>query len=364
MKYAKIIIPVTLLAVLAFWGFKTLSKNKEIIDEKAQQTETVIAQIPVNTVPVTTQVVEDKLNLIGNFEAQKELKVIAETQGRITSLQIKEGQYVSRGAVIARLNDATMQSQLTTAKASLAKAQKDVQRYENLLEVGAISQTQYEEVKLGMQNQQTNVTSIQQQLQYATVKAPMSGVVKEVMLVEGSFASPGTEIAIIVDINTLKMMVNVDEMDIVKIKTGQVVKIQTEVYPDVVFTGRVSQIGVQADASKKYQVAIDLSNNKQHPLKAGMYGEVVIPSANKQPKEVITIPRKSIVGSLKEPKVYLSKGGKAVLTNIEIGESIDEMVVVLNGLTIEDQVITTGQINLENGRQIKVIGQEKVVTLN
>lgn len=355
MKYAKTIIPVAVVAALVLWGFFQLKSNKEVIDEKAQEKEFVVAEIPVKVFAVQSEMQEEKLSLIGTFKARKELNIIAETQGSITRLFVKEGQSVAKGQTIATINDATLQSQLTTAKASLAKAEKDVERYQNMLKVGAISQVQFEEVKLAMQNQLTNVTSIQQQLKYATVKSPMSGVVKTVMLEEGSFATPGAQIASVVDINTLNMIVNVDERDIVKVKKGQRVQVQTEVYPDVVFQGTVTQISVQADAARKYEIAVEIRNNNQNPLKAGMYGQASIPSANKAVASVLTVPRKSVVGSLKQPQVYLALNGKAVLTNIEVGETIADRVVVLKGLKAGDPVITTGQVNLENGRAISII---------
>jgi hypothetical protein len=87
-----------------------------------------------------------------------------------------------------------------------------------------------------------------------------------------------------------------------------------------------------------------------------MYGTVAIQTAQKQIEKLV-IPRKSVVGSLKQPQVYLARNGKATLTDIQVGETIEDNVVVLNGLSEGDQIITTGQINLDNGRAIKVVNQ-------
>ncbi|GAA5219681.1 efflux RND transporter periplasmic adaptor subunit [Membranihabitans marinus] len=356
MKYLKIIIPIVIVLLSVGWGYSKLKSNKVIIDEKAQQTEVISTEIPVATTVVQSIKHDNNLSLIGTFEARKEINVIAEMQGRITQLLISEGQVISKGQTIATIDAATLQSKLSTAQAAFQKSEKDVERYKNLLDVGAISQTQYEEIKLGMQNQQSNLTALEEQLKYASAKSPMSGVVKEIKLEEGSFANPGTIIASIVDINKLKLIVKVDEKDIVKIKNGQKVEIETEVYPNVIFKGQVSQIGVQTDAARKYEVAIEIPNSKTHPLKAGMYGTVKIPIANNSADEmVMIIPRKSVVGSLKKPQVYLAQNGHAILTDIEVGETIGENVTVLSGLDLGTEIITTGQINLENGRAIRII---------
>jgi len=363
MKILKVIISLIIFGGLAYLGFNQLQNNKQEIDERAELRETVIAEIPVTIALAEQQKVENKLEVIGTFEARKELAAIAESQGRITNLYIQEGQNISKGMTIATIDDATIQSQLSTAQSSLQKAKKDVERYKNLLDVGAISQTQYEEVELGMQNQRSSITALAQQLKYTTAHAPMSGVVKEVMLEAGSFANPGMQIATIVDISRLNMVVKVGEKDVVTVRPNQRVKIETEVYPDQTFTGKISQIAVQADAARKYEVSIELINNKKYPLKAGMYGTVSIQTSENQIEQLV-IPRKSVVGSLKQPQVYLAKDGKAQLVDIEVGETIDDKVIVLKGLAEGAQIITTGQINLDNGRAIKVVNQAETISQN
>ena len=356
MKFVKIIITLIAIGGLTFLGYNQLQKNKEVIDQNAELRETIVAEIPVTITLAQQQKIESKLDVVGTFEARKELSAIAESQGRITNLYIQEGQSISKGKVIATIDDATIQSQLRTAQSSLEKAKKDVERYKNLLDVGAISQTQYEEVQLGMQSQQSNITALEQQIKYTSARAPMSGVVKEVMLEEGSFANAGMQIATIVDISKLNMVVKVDEKDVVKVKPNQKVQIETEVYHNHTFTGRITQIGVQADAARKYEVSIEVANSNKYPLKAGMYGTVSIQTAQTQIEKLV-IPRKSVVGSLKQPQVYLAKDGKATLVDIEVGETIDDNVVVLNGLSDGNQIITTGQINLDDGRAIKIVNQ-------
>jgi len=361
MKIFKIVFSIVILVGLSYWIFSTLNANKKVIDENAQARETIITEIPVTVTPVKTMTVDNNLEVIGTFEARKELSVIAETQGRITNLYIEEGQSISKGKLIATIDDAAIQAQLQTAQSSLAKAQKDVERYKNLLDVGAISQTQYEEVSLSLQNQKSNITALEQQLKYTNARSPMSGIVKEVILEEGSFANPGMQIASVVDISKLNMVIKVDEKDIVKIKENQKVIIITEVYPDHEFTGKVSTIGVQADGARKYEVSIELKNDAAYPLKAGMYGTVNI-ETSEDPKTEFVIPRKSIVGSIKQPQVFLAKDGMAQLKNIEIGETFGENVVVKSGLQEGEQIITTGQINLEDGRVIKIVNQENSLT--
>ncbi|GJM35054.1 MAG: MexH family multidrug efflux RND transporter periplasmic adaptor subunit [Saprospiraceae bacterium] len=360
MKYIKPIIAVIAIGGIAFWIYSTLSHNKAIIEENAQVKEEVITEVPVRVAAVEKLEVDNSLKLTGNFVARKELNIIAETQGRITNLKIVEGQNISKGLMVAKIDDTSIQSQLATANASLEKAKKDVERYERLVTAGAVSQLQYEDVKLSMENAKTNVTAIQQQLKYTIVHSPMTGIIKELKVEEGSFATPGSPIATVVDVSRLKMVIKVPETEIIRIKKGQKVEIQTEVYPDHIFNGQVSLISVQADEGRKYEVEIELPNHTTYPLKAGMYGTVKIEPAS-QTEFALYVPRKSIEGSVKNPQVYLVQGDNVKLKTVKVGEIVDDKVIILEGLKEGDQIVTTGQINLEDGKRIKIIQQAEPV---
>ena len=308
--------------------------------------------------------VDNSIALSGTFEARKELDIIAESQGRITQLNIDEGQYISKGALVARIDDTNIQAQLLTTKASMAKAQKDVERYERLVKAGAISQQQYEEVKLGYQNSLANVTSIEQQLKYSSARSPMSGVIKEMKLEEGSFASPGTVLATVVDVSSLKMVVKIGETEIMQVKKGQRVEIVTEVYPNEVFIGKVKLISVQADVARNYEVEIELPNPKRTPLKPGMYGTVQITPANNMDQNALFVARKSIVGSVQSPKVYTVNGANEVsYKSVKVGEIVEDKVKVLDGLVEGELVVISGQINLTDGKKVKLINADEIKNL-
>lgn len=364
MKYIKPLIAVLVIGGLLAWMFITLRDNKEIIDEKAQIEEPVIAEIPVRVARAEQRPVDQTLNLTGTFEARKELNLIAEAQGRITQLLVKEGQRVSAGQIVARIDDTNIQAQLRTAIASREKAQKDVERYERLVNAGAISQQQYEEVKLGYQNAQANVTAVEQQLKYTTARSPMSGIVKELSVEQGSFVSPGSSIASVVDIGQLKMVVRVDEQDIIRIQKGQTVAISTDVYPEKTFRGTVELIGLQADAARKYEVEIGLPNPTDTPLRPGMYGAVGIEPNSAERQMALYVARKAIVGSVQAPQVYVVGPDQAVhYQPVTVGEIIGDQVEVRSGLQAGDLVVTSGQVNLSEGKRVHIVNAEEVAQL-
>jgi RND family efflux transporter MFP subunit len=195
---------------------------------------------------------------------------------------------------------------------------------------------------------------LQEKIAKTTVKAPISGTVNKRMIEKGSFLAPGAPIAEITDISSLKMIVKVAETEILKIKEGQKVKIQTEVHPNLDYAGIVKNISVKADNSKRYEVEIALANNAQNPLKAGMFGTAYFDFGASG--KALMIPRKAIIGSLRDAKVYIAQtNNTAQLRTIKVGMVKGDKIEVIEGIAEGENIIITGQINLQDGAKISVI---------
>ena len=353
---SKVIIPIAI-AILVIASIATvLYNNSQKIKEKATAVPQGVSAMPVKVAAVEKRSPDNSLELSGSFEARQTLPLIAEAQGSIVQLNIKEGQNIHAGQVIARIDSTSVRSNLATAQAAYNNAVKNKERFQRLSEAGAISQKQYEDVALNVENARANVQSIQQQMNYTIIRSPMSGIVSEVRVERGSFASPGMQLGSVVDISRLKMVVKVSEQDVIKLKKGQPVAIKTEVYPEQTFNGTISLISVQADAGRKYNMEVEVPNNETFPLKAGMFGTARLNTQNTDSAEKIFIPRKAIVGSIQNPQVFvLNNDSTVTLKDIEVQNQNDDEVVVLKGLTTLEKVIIAGQINLQSGTKVRVV---------
>jgi RND family efflux transporter MFP subunit len=184
------------------------------------------------------------------------------------------------------------------------------------------------------------------------ITAPISGLITMRPVNVGDIVAPGTVVANIVDISQLKIRVNVAEQDAFKLKAGDPAVITTDVYPAVKFNGRIKSISAKGDESHTFTVETMIGFQKEHPLKAGMFGRV---SFNQESKaEVLTVPREAIIGSIKNPQVYVVENGIAKMHNIIIEEGSSSNPVVLQGLNPGDQVVVNGQDNLEDNAQVTI----------
>lgn len=332
-----------------------LIQNKTKSQEKLKTGNDYSKAVPVNVTDVTVKEIDNKLSMVGTINASKEVIVGAETVGRVTAVSFSEGQFVSKGRILASIDSETKRLNIENAQNNYEKAKVDLARYEQLVLENAATQVQLESYRFAMKSAETQLLLANRQLKDAYVKAPMSGYVTKKNIEAGSIVSSGTAVATIVDISTLKVVVNVSETDVFQLKVGDPAEVTTDIYPGKIFFGKITAIIAKGDEAHTYPVEITVPNDKSHPLKAGMFGKANFTSL--QNKSGLVIPREALVGSIKEPKVFIIQGNVAKLVNISTGAESDLFIEVTSGLKEGDKVVTNGVNNLKDNIEVKVITQ-------
>lgn len=348
----KIITGVVILALIGAAGFK-MKANHDKINSSKDLNSGISSVVSVQTYTVKPMEISQALNLVGTLSANSEVNIAAEAQGKITSLNIEPGQVKSQGSVIATIDSKLKQLAVQSAKVALAKQKRDLARYENLVKGGSATQQQLDDARTAYENAVITLEQAQKQLADATVKAPISGVITKKLAEKGSFINVGTAIASIVDISKLKLKLSVSESNVYKIKVGENAQITTDIYPGVTFDGKVSFVSAKGDESHNYDVEVMVVNSRKNPLKAGTFATALIDQPAGGNK--LYIPREALQGSTREAKVYVAEDGKAYLRDIVVREADNKFLEVQSGLSDGDVVVTSGQINLEDGKAIKVM---------
>ena len=150
----------------------------------------------------------------------------------------------------------------------------DNQRYENAYKTVGVTKQQLDNSRLQLKNAQAAVRSQSVRMNDTKVRAGISGTINKKMVGPGAVVSPGTPFFEIVNINSLKLSVLVDESQGGRIQIGQQVDMNVNVLPDETFTGRISFIAPKSDASLNFPVEVEVANNGQ--LKAGMYATCLL----------------------------------------------------------------------------------------
>lgn len=343
-------IVITLLTVV-FIGLTVMKllSNKNEAKKKIYIHDTTTAVL-VKEVNPSIHTFESSFSFLGTFEPYRQNMISSDAQGKLIKLNIEEGDKVSQGQLLAKVDDEMLRLQLESAEISLEGQKNDDVRYSNLSKENAVPGVQVEKTKLGLRSTEVQKKQIEKQLRSTNITAPFSGVVTKKLVDLGSFIGAGTPVAEITDISSLKLTVSVPERDILKFKLGQSVEVKVDIYGDRTFNGKVSNVSVQADRSHNFKVQITVPNQKQE-IMAGMYGSVTL--GNDKSLTALAIPRKALVGSSKNPQVYVNRNGKAILTSFNAGTSDGEFIEVISGLKKTDRIIVKGQVNLQNNSNIK-----------
>ena len=342
------VIGVLLVGAIAF----TLASNKKVLDDRKQVSNTQ-ADVAVSTATVEEKTAGTKLNLVGTTNAAKEVSIASESAGKIVQVNFKTGDFVQKGKVLAKIDDTYKKLAYDNAKLSYDKCKDDLQRYTQLRKGDAVTETQLRDIRMAYDNAAIQLANAKKQWDDTRIVAPFSGYITAQNTELGAYVNAGTAVAYIADIANLKVLVEVTETNAYQLKEGQSVKISSDVMPDKNYSGRIATINAKASASHTYQVEIQIANNGKEKLKAGTYVNVAIEMGKST--EALMIPRDAIVSSVKDPSVYVVRQGKAYLTKIDVGRSFESELEVLGGVALGDRVVTSGQINLSDGSNVKMI---------
>jgi len=309
----------------------------------------------VSVEQMNSKKMSSKLNYVGVTEAQNDIELISETAGKVEKVFVENGSRVSTYSIIAQIDDKILQANYKLAEAALDKANLDLTRFENLMKEGNLSANDLENSRIAQKNAEAQFVLAKKYLSNASIQSPINGIIVSRYVNVGSTVSPGTSIANIVDISKLKIKISIPEKDISKIKIGQIASVTFDFKRDKIFEAKVKSISVKADESHNFSVELSIDNS-QNILSAGMYTKVEFDFSSLE--NVLSIPRISLTGSIKNPKVFVVQNNKAFQRDILVGDVIDDHLVVLKGISIGEQIVTEGQNNLQDGSSV-IIKNEK-----
>jgi len=345
----KIINILILLALVAIIVLK-LKENKAIVKNRVFQYDKEKA-IKVFTQQITSETIDAQQTFTGTFQPVKEGKVIADVQGKIVKYYVDEGAKVRKGQSLVKLDASMLNDQIQQVNVQIETLEKDLARYQILADADAIPGIKLEKVQQGIKTAKSKKQAILTKMSKTTIKAPFNGVVTKKFQEIGAFAAPGIPLVLLTDISGLKFTITIPERNLALFTKGKKYSISTDTYPDLKITGKVIRIGNKGNMSNSFPVQFKVTNTKDRKLKANMFGRVKIDATSQETKAIV-IPISATVGSEIQPQVYLIKDGKAILTNVTIGNRFENKAVVTSGLKEGDVIVTSGFINLFDGANV------------
>ena len=344
---------IIILGVLAIIAF-TLMNDKNENEAKTAIVAEKNATVSVKTETVKTEEVSLDFTANGNFEPLQELNFSAEKPGRVVRVLVKEGDNVRIGQTLAIVRSEQISSDLQTAQASYQNAVADYNRFENAYKTGGVTKQQVDQAKLGLVTSKSRLQQAKVNIGDTNIKSTINGVVNKRYIEPGSVLGAATQMFDIVNVSKLKLKVTVNENQVARLKIGNNTKVTASVYPDQIFSGKITFIAPKADTSLNFPVEIEIANNSSNDLKAGMYGTAEFAS-NQQKQSLMIVPRNAFIGSVSSNQIFVIENGTAKLKTVTAGRILGDKVEILSGLSEGETVIITGQINLTDGTKVDVI---------
>lgn len=362
--------------LIATGDTKVISQKKtELLNEK-KELETEIKAIEKyldkNTIKkdgalVSIETIKDTvynhyIELQGSVDTKQNITLMPEMAGILTNVYVKEGQRVSKGQRLARIDDGGIAQNIEQMKVQAQLAKTTYERQERLWNQKIGSEIQYLQAKAGYESQQNAIRSMQQQLAKTIVTAPFSGVIDDVITEQGNTVSPGmTQLIRIVNLKDMYIDVEVPENYITSIKTGTEVMVEFPMLGESVKSKvrQTSSFINPSNRSFKIEIPVDNKDGNIKPnltarLKINDYtseGAILIPlaviSENQNGDQYIMI-----ASDLKEGDQFNTAIAKRKI--IETGKPSANMIEVISGLEKGDHIIIEGARSVKEDQQIRI----------
>jgi RND family efflux transporter MFP subunit len=217
---------------------------------------------------------------------------------------------------------------------------------------GAVTTRELEETQIVLRGVESRIAELKDQLANTTIVSSASGIIDKDFFEEGTLLTAGSPVADIVDNQSLKMKINVTEKELLNLRKGAKVIIATDVYAGKTFSGTVEVIAPKGNDS--YSYVVDLKLEHSDDLKSGMYATASF-NMSENSEKAIVVNRKAIVGGMKNPHLFVVRDNKAYKVPVQLGTVSNDLVEVTQGISADDIVVISGQVNLREGVEVSII---------
>lgn len=402
----------TLLLALAGLSLLAVACNRSNAEANKNTATTTqqVTVVEVTTTPAIMRQLPRFLEATGSLAADEQTDVAPATSGKVVSVGVDLGTFVQKGAVLVRLDDrdsrirldqvtaqvAQAQSQVRQAEArlglrqgqsfdpervaevasarvALELAEKQLRRFERLIETGDVSRSSYDQQKAqrdqlqqqleaartqarqnyaGIQTAraavdaaQSQVASARKAIADAVVTAPIAGFVSDRPADVGEYVTPSSKIATIVRTNPLRMRIDIPEQAVSNVQVGQSVSVTVSTYPDRTFSGRVHHISPSVTPNSRTLTVEAEVENADNLLKPGQFATVRILMPQSDP--AVLVPLRAVKTEAGTSRVFVIKDGVAQQRLVQLGQTEGDLVEIRSGVAA-DEIVATSNVELLN----------------
>ena len=300
--------------------------------------------------------INEKIQVPGSLLANESTEIHPEISGRLVQLNIAEGKFVSKGALLAKIYDGDLQAQLKKLQVQLELAKTNEDRSAQLLKIQGISKSDYDASVLNVSNINADIAITKANITKTEIRAPFNGKLGLKNISPGAFITPSTVITTISQVNQLKLQFSIPEKYGAEIRKGQLVSFTVNGSTKT-FAAAVMATETSISENTRSLTIRALVKNNDPALIPGTFATVLLILGNNP--NAIMIPNTAVIPQGRKKQVYVFKNSKALPTEVTTGIRDSANVQVLTGLFPGDTLITSGLLFLRPGVDVKLSKMNK-----
>jgi membrane fusion protein (multidrug efflux system) len=308
--------------------------------------------VTVEATKVATLSLPETITAVGSLRSDESVTLRPEVAGRINEINFQEGQRVTKGALLVKLDTAVPEAEAAQARANLTLAKTKFDRAVDLAKSNFISSQAKDEADNNLRISEAAVRLAEAKLAKMELRAPFSGIIGLRTVSVGDYVKEGADLVNLESIDPLKVDFRVPEVFMRQVQVGQTLQVQLDALPGKTFDGKVFAVNPLLDAAGRAVVVRAIVRNPDTSLRPGMFARVRV--ITRDAKDALALPEQALVPQGDQQFVFRIIDDKAVRTKVDVGQRRDAMVEILNGLSKDDVVVTAGQLKLRDGVAVSI----------
>lgn len=342
-----------LISILLAAFFGLAACNKELNETgEAEPRE----KITVRLMRIAPQTVSDSYVDSGILEGHEEAIVTSSVTGEVVEINVKEGDMVEKGTIMALIEPSDYRLALQKAKTVEQAKRRALKRAKDLYAKKAIASALYDDAETDLKLAQTALEEARLNLSRTKLRSPIAGQVTRKERLLGDRVNPGAPFFRVVNDDLLKLTIALSEKEVVHLNQHEEVILYVDAYPGEPFPGKVRSVRLSPEpATASFPVEIELKNYGK--LKPGMVARVRL--RGKSYGDILLVPTESIIERIGFKYLFVYENGYAFLREVEPGRSFGDLTEIVKGLKPGDYIVPVYSSTLTDGAPVTVIGNER-----
>ncbi|KPK24954.1 MAG: hypothetical protein AMJ61_13140 [Desulfobacterales bacterium SG8_35_2] len=332
----------------------TIKAEKERLT--AEKMEAVAKERPpVNVVllDVNPTTIEDRINLPGVVEPWEKLSVLSKIHGTVTKVEVSEGDKVTKGQVIARIDSADFRIAVDSARATYELAEANYKRLASLFEQEIVAKAEIDKLKAQVKTSKAALENAELMLSRCTIKAPISGVIRRLDATEGLLLSVSDPVAEILQVDRVKAVVGIPESDVALVKDIKEVNLTIQALDNREVVGYQHFLANSPEnGARLYRLELAIAND-DNLIMPGMFVRAQL--VKRVINDTVAVPLFTVIKREEQKFVFVEEDGVAKKHPVELGIMEDWLVQITKGLSPGDKVVVEGHRDIDDGHKLRTV---------